>query len=200
MKAKTDPTPVDEKNITTFEQAILAFEDLILSINGESKAGKVAFELVNRCTTTNNPDGDTKLAWSQLVHKYKPKTAPSYIQQKKTFVNSKLDVGEDPDKWMMKLKALRTEMNRVFIPGKTEMSDVDLIIHILATLGDEYEVAISNLEDRLTSSTKPLEVEEVQEKIIMRHNRIKQHKKEYIEEKAYLAFKKQFKGLCRACG
>ena len=61
-KTKIDPAPVDEKNITTFEQAISAFEDLILSINGESKAGKVAFELVNGCSTTNNLDEDVKLA------------------------------------------------------------------------------------------------------------------------------------------
>ena len=129
-KAKADPTPLDEKNITTFEQAISAFEDLILSINGESKAGRVAFELVDGCSTARNPDEDVKLAWSCLVHKYKPKTAPLYIQMKKKFVNSKLDVGEDPDEWIMQLEALRTEMNKVSIPGKTKMSDVDLIIHI----------------------------------------------------------------------
>ena len=68
-------------------------------------------------------------------------------------------------------------MNNVIIIGKTEMSDVDLIIHILAMLGDDYEVAVSSLEDRLASTTQPLEVEEVWEKIIMRHDIIKQHEK-----------------------
>ena len=56
-------------------------------------------------------------------------------------------------------------MNKVVIPGKTEMSNVDLIIHILATLGDEYEVAVSSLEDRMTNTTKPLEVEKCERKL-----------------------------------
>ena len=44
----------------------------------------------------------------------------------------------------------------------------------------------------MTSTTKPLEVEEVREKIILRHDRIEQHEKEEIEEKAYSAFKEQY--------
>ena len=192
MKAKIDPTPSDEKNIKNYEKSISAFEDLILSINGESKAGRVAFDLVDGCNTLSNPDGDVKLAWTRLVHKYEPKTAPSYIQLNREFANSKLEIGEDPDEWITKLESLRTQMNKIVIPGKTEMSDVDLIIHILATLGDEYEVAVSSLEDRMTSTTKPLEVEEVREKIILRHDRIEQHEKEEIEEKAYSAFKEQY--------
>ena len=87
---------------------------------------------------------------------------------------------------------MQTEMNKVTIPGKTSMLDVDLIIHILATLGDKYEVAVSSLEDRMTSTTKPLEVEEVREKTFLRHDRIEQYEKEEIEEKAYLAFKEQY--------
>ena len=51
---------------------------------------------------------------------------------------------------------------------------------------------MSSLEDRITSTTKPLEVEEVQEKISMRHDCIQQHEKEEIDEKAYQAFKEQY--------
>ena len=69
-KDKIDPTPQDETNIKTYEHSISAFEDLILSINGESKAGKVAFDLVDGCNTLSNPNRDISLAWSWLVHKY----------------------------------------------------------------------------------------------------------------------------------
>ena len=189
----SNPTPFDTKNIRTYEASIVAFEDLILSINGESKAGRVAFDLVDGCTTHDNPDGDVKLAWDRLTHKYEPKTAPSYIQLKKDFANSKLeDAKQDPDEWITQLESLKTEMNKVNIPGKTPMSDVDLIIHILATLPESYEVAVSHLEDKLVNTSSQLGLEDVREKIILRHDRIKQHEKDDLEEKAYSAFKQQF--------
>ena len=66
----------------------LGYEDLILSINGESAAGKVAFNLVKNCKTTEFPEGDCKQAWDLLVNKYAPKTAPSYIELKKTLLRT----------------------------------------------------------------------------------------------------------------
>ena len=63
------------------------------------------------------------------MHKYAPKTVPSYIQLKKDFANSKLkSSNEDPEKWITDLGSLKSEMNTVVIAGKTAMSDVDLII------------------------------------------------------------------------
>ncbi len=39
------------------------------------------------------------------------------------------------------------------VPGKTDMSKVDLIIHILASLPEEYKDAVSVLEDRFMDTT-----------------------------------------------
>ena len=61
----------------------LGYEDLICFINGESMAGKVAFNLVKNCKSTEFTEGNCKQAWDQLVNKYTPKTAPSYIELKK---------------------------------------------------------------------------------------------------------------------
>ena len=60
------------------------------------------------------------------------------------------------------------------------MSEVDLIIHILASLPEEYEVVISNLEDHLMKSLPqmPLGIETIHEKIILRHDHVKQHEKD----------------------
>ena len=113
----------------------LAFEEILLSINGQNKQGKLAFNLVDNCTSAKQPEGNCKLAWERLVHKYAPKTAPSYIQLKKDFANSKLaSVDTDPDEWMTHLECLHPEMNEVQISGKTDMSEVDLIIHILSNI------------------------------------------------------------------
>jgi hypothetical protein len=37
-------------------------------------------------------------------------------------------------------------MNNVTIPGKTDMTEVDLIIHILSNLPEEYEVVVSQIK------------------------------------------------------
>ena len=53
-----------EKKVTELgELNELGYEDLILSINGESDAGKVAFNLVKNCKTTEFPEGNCKQAW-----------------------------------------------------------------------------------------------------------------------------------------
>ena len=61
----------------------LAFEDLLLSINTKTRPGTKAFNLVDTCATSDQPDGNCKLAWDRLIAKYQPKTAPSSIQLKK---------------------------------------------------------------------------------------------------------------------
>ena len=79
-----------EKKVTELvELNELGYEDLILSINGESASGKVAFNLVKNCKTTEFPEGNCKLAWEPLVAKYAPKPAPSLLKLKEKFANSK---------------------------------------------------------------------------------------------------------------
>ena len=196
---KSDAT--DKKLVEQWELNELAFEELLLSINGTTKAGKIAFNLVDNCVTSDQPEGNCKIAWDRLVHKYAPKTAPSYIQLKKDFANSKLRSAEDnPDEWMTDLESLRTEMNKVKISGKTDMSEVDLIIHILSNLPEEYEVAVSELEEKLKNTSSPLDMETVREKLNTRYQRITKHTEDREEEKALAAFKKQYKGRCGNCG
>lgn len=193
--AKDTPTPIDKGYIKKWRLNELAYEDLLLSINGQTKMGKVAFNLVDNCTTDEQPDGNCKLAWERLVHKFAPKTAPSYISLKKSFANSKLELADsNPDEWITDLESMRSEMNKVKITGKTDMSEVDLIIHILANLPEEYEVAVSSLEAKLKDSSSPLDIEEVREELNSRYDRITKHADADLEEKAFAAFKKQYKG------
>ena len=54
-----------------------------------------------------------------------------------------------------------SQMNFININNKTNMSEVDLIIHILSNLPEEYEVAIAELEKELQDTSKTLDIEEV---------------------------------------
>ncbi len=215
-KITTSPNDDEKYLVECWKLNERAFEDILLSIDGQTKSGRVAFNLVDNCTTTDQPDGNCKLAWDRLVHKYAPKTAPSFIKLKKDFANSKLkSVDADPEQWLTELESLRSEMNKVTIAGKSDMTDVDLIIHVLANLPEEYEVAVSKLEEKLKDSRNPLELEDVREELNSRFERITKHAAESKDdkalmavleeedidiEKAFAAFVKQFKGLCNKCG
>ena len=122
-----DWTGNDKKIIENYKLNEKTYEDLLLSIDSETKTGKVAFNLVDNAVTTANPEGDSKIAWDCLINEYASKTAPSYIQLKKDFANIKLkSATHNPDDWITELEFLRTQMNNVTIPGKTDMTEVDL--------------------------------------------------------------------------
>ena len=90
-------------------------------------------------------------------------------------------------------------MNKVKISGKTDMSEVDLIIHILSNLPEEYEVAVSELEEKLKNTAAPLSMETVREKFNSRYECITKNAKAKEEEKALAYFKKQYEGRCGKC-
>ena len=112
------------------------------------------------------------MAWSKLVKKFEPKTATSYIKLQQEFAKLKLENGNDPDVWITKLKGLKTDMNLVKIKGKSAMSEINLIVHILASLPESYKVPVSFLEDKLTDTfgSPVLTMEQVHDKIIECHD------------------------------
>lgn len=216
-KDEADYTAADKKNLELFKLNEKAYEDLLLSIDGESKSGKVAFNLVDNAVTPENPDGNCKIAWDRLVNKYAPKTAPSYIHLKKEFANSKLkSAAHNPDDWITDLEFLRTQMNNVKIVGKTDLTEVDLIIHILSNVPEDYEVVVSKIEEQLKDLTTTVKLEDVRTDLSSRYKRIQKNEEETTNEKglssrtieqlaeldetALAAFIKQFKGLCSKCG
>ena len=112
------------------------------------------------------------------------------------------DADDDPEIWITNLESLKSEMNKVMIVGKSNVTDIDMIIHVLSNLPEEYEVTVSELEERLKSTSDPLEIKEVRTKLNSRYQRLQKHgeKPEDIDEKALVAFYKQFKGRCTNCG
>ena len=115
-KTSSDWTADVEKIIVQYDHGMAAYSDLILSMNTEKVAGRVAFEIVKQAKTTENPDGDPKWSLDNLIKKYKAKTAPNFIKMYKQFTNSKLSNDEDdPDEWNNLLETLRTQMNKIKI-------------------------------------------------------------------------------------
>ena len=177
----------------------LGYEDLILSINGETAGGKVAFSPVKNCKTPEFPEGNCKQAWDRLVNKYAPKTAASYIKLKETFTNSSLgSPEEDPDCWLTELESLCTEIDAVNI--SSDMSDIDFITHVLQNLPEEYEVVVESLESRLEDTTKKLEIEEVRTKLNARFARMSKQKEKNEDEMGFQALTERRFPPCKNCG
>ena len=152
--ASIDPaTPESKETIRLYNLGKKAFDELVLSCNTTTPAGRTAFSLISECRTPDNPKGDATSAWEKLKHKYEPSTAPSYIKLNRKFVNSKLTGDMNPDNWITELEGMRHDMNNVIINGKSMMTEIDLIIHIVSSVPDDYDIPVSILEDLLMSSS-----------------------------------------------
>ena len=137
------------------------------------------------------------------------------MKLEKEFTNSQLrSEMADSDVWLTKLKGLRTDMNKCVITGKSKKSEIDLIIHVLANLPEEYEVTVNNISNDIKAS-RNISVEDVREQLNARFDWIKDHARESkkspnekalaelfgkMDEATLVAFVKGFKGSCNKCG
>ena len=98
---------------------MLAYEELVLSIDDNESAGKVAFKIVKKSKTAENADGDAHLAWTGLKRKYAPTTAPTLanprfiglvVQRREVRVRQRLFHGDPPCR--VKLEHFRQQIDR----------------------------------------------------------------------------------------
>ena len=176
----------------------IAYEDLILSMEGNTEAGKVAFQIVRGARSELFKEGDAALAWKRLRNKYESKSAPSRLNLKNKFVNSKLKTArEDPDVWLTNLESLRVQLAE----AESFMTDTDLIEHVLNNLPKEYENVVLKLEDRVGAKENPLTIEELREALNLRFERMNGNQRGHIrDEKDAALFAGGFKGRCVKCG
>ena len=66
------------------EKNVMAYKDLILSIDTSKDKGKIAFQIV-KTSTSELKGGDAALVWKQLKEKYAPKIAPRKVELMKEF-------------------------------------------------------------------------------------------------------------------
>jgi translation elongation factor EF-1beta len=83
---------------------------------------------------------------------------------------------------------MRTEMNKVTISGKSDMTDVDVIIHVLSYLPEDYEVQVNELEEKLQDTSVSVSIEDVRSKLNSRYARLQKNEESREEEKALAAF------------
>ena len=176
-----------------------AYNDMLLAMSDD-----VSFRLVDESTTDECPDGDASLAWTKLQQKFESQTSASRVKLMNQFTNNKLKkLSKDPDEWISKLELTRSRLKKM----GTDIDESYLMMHILNNIPGAYDNLVDVLEDHLDSSTDPLTVENLREKLSEKYEKLKAKKKfrhddtdsDKEEEKALFAGEK-FKGLCHYCG
>ncbi len=72
-----EETEEGKKKIKIMELNEIGYVDLILSVNTDTLAGQVAFDIVKKTRVPDYEDGNIQVAWKSLKRKYSPKTAPT---------------------------------------------------------------------------------------------------------------------------
>ncbi len=169
-----------------------AYSDLILSMEDE-----VNFALVDEATTKELPDGDAALAWKNLCNKHEPKTSATKVELKLRFNQSKLeDARKDPEEWVTELEILRQKLKVM----KSEITDEDMMIHILNNLPKEYENLVEVAEQKLDDKSDPLDLEGLKTLLRRKYQRIKRLDSENDKEEEALLTRGTYKGRCHKCG
>jgi hypothetical protein len=195
----------DKKKLRIKDLNELAFEELILSVEGDTKYGRVAFQLIKNCKSKDYEDGNAAQAWKRLSEKFSPKNAPDLLSLKYKFNSSKLvNKKKDPDIWLTDLEDMQAQLMNM----GCNISDDELMMQVLNNLPYAYDIEVSMMQDRLGKEKDGLTIEEVRQSLNARYKKLQMRWKESNDydsnsdmednEKAFAA--RQFKGRCRNCG
>jgi hypothetical protein len=173
----------------------LGYAELLLSCQDD-----VCFNIIDNAKSVKFPEGDLYLAWHMLEQRFEPKTSSRLVSLRKEFNLCALkNVNQDPEEWINELEILRRKLEAL----NHQMTDLDMIIHILNNLPSEYESVIESLETDLDDDLL-VDLEKVRAKLRAKYLRIQRYQEEKPSSRGERALimkdKTQFKGNCRLCG
>ena len=122
-----------------------AYEDLILSIKGETEVERVVFQTVCGAKTNELADGDSREAWDRLSVKFKAKTEPFCFLLKSKIVVLKLKYKHDPEIFISMLEGFVLQYNQ----SGVKKSNEDTLKHVCRNLPSIYEVVIHPSKKRI---------------------------------------------------
>jgi hypothetical protein len=172
----------------------LGYAELLLSCQDN-----VCFNIIDNAKSVKFPEGNLYLAWHMLEQRFEPKTSSRLVSLRKEFNLCALkNVNQDPDKWINELEILRRKLEAM----NHQMTDLDMIIHILNNLPSEYESVIESLETDLDDNLL-INLEKVRAKLRAKYLRLQRFQGEKPlsrgERALIMKDKTQFKGNCRLC-
>jgi hypothetical protein len=146
----------------------VVYTELILSIDDKTGSGKVAFDLVKGCKNKDYADGNASMAWERLKNKFEPSSAPSLVKVEKQFRQSSLKTEQDSDICITELEDYRVRLQEL----RSSISDNQFILHILNNMTEDYDLQLALMEKRVTDKSNPLTINEIQDDLNLRFNRL----------------------------
>jgi hypothetical protein len=204
---KVSPTDSEQPPSTTTAEQITklnnlsqankqGFIDLVLSVDGTTKFGRIAFSTVKGCRSGDKKPGYAALAWGRLSQKFEPKTAPSHINLKRIFTSMKMGTTEDPDNWLASLEDMRKQL----INAGSTMTEIELLEHVFANLPKDYKVAANLLEKRLGFRMDPVTIKEIRHGLNLKYQKMYGVQKLTTHEESKTAlYAGSFRGRCNEC-
>ena len=172
-----------------------AYHDLVLA-----NSQPVPFNIVDKAISKDLPDGDAAAAWAALCKKYDSKSPATVVTLSAQYSRARLEnTSVDPDEWITYLEILQARLAGM----NYDITERQLIIHILHHLPEDYSSVVDDLENLLDDATTPLSIETVKSRLHNKYERLNENSKRddnYLVNGEALFNRKQFKGRCRICG
>jgi hypothetical protein len=161
-----EPYPADD-NVKLWQELKfrnhLGYAELLLSCQDD-----VCFNIIDNAKSVKFSEGDVYLACNMLEQRFEPKTSSRFVSLRKEFNLCALkNVNQDPDKWINELELLKRKLEAM----NHQMTELDMIIHILNNLPHEYENVIESLETDLNDDIF-VDLEKVRAKLRAKYLRI----------------------------
>ena len=119
--------------------------------------------------TPSLADRDAYLVWKRLNAKNESKTNASLTQLKLDFSESEFtDVHKDPEEWMTELEVIQSILKRM----NYNVSEEQLIIHVLDHLPEEYDVFVDTIERDIDFETKSYDYDKIKEMICSKYKKL----------------------------
>jgi hypothetical protein len=168
--------------IITADMNVLAYAELILSIDDKTSSGKVEFNLVKGCNSKEYVDGTA----FRGKNKIKPLSAPSLVKMEKQFRQCALKKGQDPEIWLTELEDYRMKLEEL----ESSITDNQFIIHILNNMTSDYDLQQAFMEKCINDKLHPLTIDEIRDGLNLRFERLnmKSYDENENEEHQNVAF------------
>jgi hypothetical protein len=142
----------------------VAYDDLLLSFSDI-----VNFSLIHQAVTEELPDGDAGSAWTNLCNKHEMKTSSNKVKLKLENNQSQLtDAKTDPELWIANLESTRIRLGKINV----DISDDDMIIHIINNLPKEYEAVSDEIESDFDNVYATVDMEYIKNRLRSKFNKM----------------------------
>ena len=178
-----------------------AYNELLLSMNFNSREGENAFNLI-KWSKDNKGRGDAREAWKRLIDRYEPKTFLEKGKLMKEFYSATCGYKEDPVQFIYQLENIRLKIHNI-AQGKVVINDRDFMNQVLNSLPLVFESLAENLLAMVDQDKDPLTISGMIQEISAKTAKLKLGKRgnnKNSEEIALVGFNNQFKGKCNYCG